>query len=63
VRVGLEDNIWYDEERTKLATNIELITRLKNIANAQGRTIMTSSDLRERLNLKKGFGEYGVNEV
>jgi len=28
VRVGLEDNIWYDEDRTKLATNRSLIERI-----------------------------------
>lgn len=63
VRIGLEDNIWYDKARTKLASNIELIVRLKNIASAQGRDVMTSAELREHLNLKRGFGEYGMNEV
>jgi 3-keto-5-aminohexanoate cleavage enzyme len=62
VRTGLEDNIWYDDERTKLATNIDLIARVKNIAIAQGREIMTSAELRKRLNLKDGLGEYGVKE-
>jgi len=37
VRVGLEDNIWYDAERTRLATNADLIKRVLTIAEALGR--------------------------
>ena len=33
-RIGLEDNIYFDPERTKLATNRELIERLLTIAKA-----------------------------
>ncbi|MHC1720567.1 MAG: 3-keto-5-aminohexanoate cleavage protein [Clostridiaceae bacterium] len=62
VRVGLEDNIWFDEERTKLASNMDLLARIHKIAEAQGREIMSSPELRERLNLKKGFGEYGTKD-
>ena len=36
VRVGLEDNIWYDEERTRLATNRDLIKRILVIARSLG---------------------------
>ncbi len=36
VRIGLEDNIWYDEGRTRLATNREQIERILVIANALG---------------------------
>ena len=61
VRVGLEDNIWYDSERTRLATNIELIQRVKEFAKVNEKEIMTSTELRAVLGLKKGFGEYGVN--
>jgi uncharacterized protein (DUF849 family) len=63
VRVGLEDNIWYDKARTKLASNRELVDRVHMIAQAQGREVMTSAELRKRLNLKKGFGEYGVRDL
>lgn len=38
VRTGLEDNIWFDEERTKLATNRALIERVVTIAEAMGYT-------------------------
>ncbi len=37
VRVGLEDNIWYDTERTRLATNRDLVERIVSIAKAVGR--------------------------
>lgn len=37
VRIGLEDNIWYDQERTRLATNRDLIDRIISIAQAMGR--------------------------
>ncbi len=60
VRVGIEDNIWYDRNRTKLATNTELIRRIKEIALANEIETMSSSELRRLLNLKKGYGEYGV---
>jgi 3-keto-5-aminohexanoate cleavage enzyme len=36
VRVGLEDNIWFDTDRTILATNRDLIQRIVKIADAMG---------------------------
>jgi len=36
VRIGIEDNIWYDTERTKLATNHELVERIVSIAQTLG---------------------------
>lgn len=62
VRIGLEDNIWYDEERTKLATNTDYLLRISEIAKALNREICTPSELRQRLRLKGGFGEYGSLE-
>lgn len=59
VRVGLEDNIWLDDERTKFATNADYLQRIKNIIEASGRQRMTSACLREYLGLLPGFGEYG----
>src|SRR3989338_3194351 len=38
VRIGLEDNIFFDEERTQLASNSDLIKRIISIATAIGRT-------------------------
>jgi 3-keto-5-aminohexanoate cleavage enzyme len=49
VRVGLEDNIWYDRERTKLASNLELLHRIHRIAEANEREVMKPSEFREWL--------------
>lgn len=49
VRVGLEDNIWYDEERTKLASNHDLIERILTIAKAMGRKPYTAKEARKLL--------------
>jgi uncharacterized protein (DUF849 family) len=60
VRVGLEDNIWFDTMRTRLATNTMLIERVHEIANANNRGIMTPNELREILKLYEGNGKYGI---
>jgi uncharacterized protein (DUF849 family) len=44
VRVGLEDNIHYDQGRKKLASNIELIKRIHVLAKMFERPIMTPSE-------------------
>ena len=49
VRVGLEDNIWYDEERTRLASNRDLIERVLTIAKAMGREPYTAKEARKLL--------------
>ena len=59
VRVGLEDNIWYNYERTKLATNSDLLKRIHMFAEASEREIMSPMTLRGLLNLCKGYGNYG----
>jgi uncharacterized protein (DUF849 family) len=61
VRVGLEDNIWYDPSRTKLARNSELIHRIHRLAQVNERKIMTPAELRRLLNLENGHGHYGRN--
>lgn len=52
VRVGLEDNLWFDQERTKLATNPMLIHRITAQANSLGRSIATALEVRQRLGLQ-----------
>ena len=52
VRVGLEDNIWYDEDRTRLASNRDLVERVLDIANAMGRQPCTQRTTRQRLGLE-----------
>lgn len=59
VRVGLEDNIWYDSSRTTLARNIDLIKRIHVLAEANGRKVMTSEKFRKLLGLQPGNGLYG----
>lgn len=49
VRVGLEDNIWWDAKRTQLATNLGLVKRIHQIAALSERPIMGG----------KEFGELG----
>lgn len=41
VRIGLEDNIYWDNERKRLATNMDLLRRVHQLANIFEREIMT----------------------
>ena len=59
VRVGLEDQIWYDRGRTRLARNVDLLKRIHALAEANERGLMAPSELRQRLNLQAGNGAYG----
>jgi len=46
VRVGLEDNLWYDDNRTQPATNAGLIERLVKLAQCAGREIASPDEAR-----------------
>ena len=59
VRVGLEDNIWYDRRRTKLARNADLLKRIHVLAEANERKVMAAVTLRTLLKLEPGNGRYG----
>lgn len=59
VRVGLEDTIYFDSGRTRLARNIDLLTRIHTLANDHERPIMPSGELRRLLGLQQGHGRYG----
>jgi uncharacterized protein (DUF849 family) len=59
VRVGLEDNIWYDQGRTKLASNSDLLNRIHAQAEANDRKIMSPLAMRAKLHLNPGNGSYG----
>jgi len=59
VRVGLEDNIWYDAGRTRLARNIDLLDRIHTIAAANGRVVMKPAAFRKKMNMEPGNGRYG----
>jgi uncharacterized protein (DUF849 family) len=63
VRVGLEDNYWYDETRSRLATNLDLIKRIHEIILANEKVFMSPKELRQKLKLEEGFGKYGVASI
>ena len=44
VRVGVEDNLWYDAARTKLATNNELLQRVHHLMEIHEKTLFTSAE-------------------
>lgn len=60
VRVGLEDNIWCDKKRTRLARNRDLLKRIHTLSEANEREIMSPKEFREKLNLEDGNEKYGV---
>jgi len=51
VRIGLEDNVYYDAERTELATNAKLIQRILSIADALEYVPYSHKETREALGL------------
>jgi uncharacterized protein (DUF849 family) len=52
VRLGLEDNIWFDEERKRLATNFDLVKRIVSIAKTLGKRPYTPKEARDLLHLE-----------
>ncbi|GAB4258427.1 beta-keto acid cleavage family enzyme [Deferrisoma sp.] len=59
VRVGVEDSLWYDRGRSRLATNRDLLLRVHRLAEIHERPVMTSREFRRRLGLAGGNGLYG----
>jgi 3-keto-5-aminohexanoate cleavage enzyme len=51
VRTGVEDNLYYDHERTRLASNEELVLRLVRIAEEAGRPVANADEARAVLGL------------
>ncbi|MGV3526282.1 MAG: 3-keto-5-aminohexanoate cleavage protein [Candidatus Sericytochromatia bacterium] len=45
VRVGLEDNLWWDAERTQLASNLQLVKRIHQLMEIQGKRLLTSREM------------------
>lgn len=56
VRVGLEDNLWFDDDRTVPATNPRLVERLVAIGRAMGREPATPRLVRDRLGIPEPAG-------
>lgn len=44
VRIGLEDNIWFDSNRTKKATNLELLERVHQLIEINQKKVMSSTE-------------------
>jgi uncharacterized protein (DUF849 family) len=59
VRVGLEDNIWFDPQRTRLATNADYLRRIHGLIAAAEKKVMTPREMRARLRLLPSDGHYG----
>jgi uncharacterized protein (DUF849 family) len=55
----VEDNIWFDAGRSRLATNDDLLRRIHSLAQIHERPIMKPTRLRELLHLEPGDGRYG----
>ncbi|WP_231757015.1 3-keto-5-aminohexanoate cleavage protein [Microbulbifer elongatus] len=53
IRVGLEDNLYL--KRGELATNAQLVEKIRNIIELLGSSVATPAETRERLNLKKHY--------
>ncbi|MCB2208713.1 MAG: 3-keto-5-aminohexanoate cleavage protein [Bacteroidetes bacterium] len=51
VRIGLEDNIWFDYTRTHLASNIDLLKRILDFAKMIEREPLSSAETRELLGM------------
>jgi 3-keto-5-aminohexanoate cleavage enzyme len=49
VRVGLEDNLWLDQDRRQPARNGDLVERVHRFAESLGRSIMSPTEFRQRL--------------
>lgn len=53
VRVGLEDNLWMDDARQELASNVKLVERIAKIADAIGRHVASPSEAAEIIGITR----------
>ncbi len=51
VRVGIEDKVRYDDNRTRKATNYELVERVNNLASIIDRPLASTDDIRRIIEL------------
>lgn len=51
VRVGLEDNLYYDRDKKIPARNVDLVKRIIRLANECGRSLASAKDIRTLLGL------------
>jgi len=59
VRMGLEDNLFFDSGRKKLATNLDLLRRVHDMAAHLERTVMSPEEFRKRMDMQAGHGAFG----
>jgi uncharacterized protein (DUF849 family) len=52
VRIGLEDNLWFDDDRTDLATNPRLVERIVAVGRVVGREPASPAHVRARLGIR-----------
>jgi len=52
VRTGIEDNIWFDNDRKKLITNAQLVSRIHQIANLTDLTMVEPKEFSSLLRIK-----------
>ena len=45
VRVGVEDNIWWDEKRTRHCTNTEILQRVHHLMEIHEKILFSSAEL------------------
>jgi uncharacterized protein (DUF849 family) len=57
VRLGLEDNLYYDSNREIYATNEKLVKRIARIAKEVGREIANPAEARRILNLEQSISK------
>lgn len=57
VRVGLEDNIWWDESRSRKATNVELVQRIHSLISIHDKQYFSPKEFG-----KLGFRNDGVKK-
>ncbi len=52
IRTGLEDNIWFDQNRTILATNEDMVKRIHKIAGMLDKKVVLGAEYKDMLKLK-----------
>lgn len=58
IRIGLEDNIWFDREKQKHASNLEMLKRIREFASHLELSPYTPEEVRNLLRLK-AIGKQG----
>lgn len=62
VRVGLEDNIYFNNKKKVLATNEELVKRLCSFANMIDRPIASPNETKEMIELNQNVSDNGKHQ-